>query len=173
MEYRFTTEFAESKIDEIVHFLLGPRLWVPATDYPDFLDWADRCVAQLKHQHKRAVLCMQGMALVGVALYQRHKQYADTLEIKNLTVLPQVRGRYIASFLLRNAEVEGQRDFASQWAVGDAKSTNYSVAQFMTRHHYAIADQRDLYQKGAGQDLVFRKKLGPVESSLFQAEARA
>src|SRR3990172_1913608 len=120
MDFRFTTEYPFSRLDEIVSYLLGPRLWIPHTDYPDFEDWSQKAYLELKKEAKRAIIAISQNQIVGVVIYQRHKKIREALELKNLTVRPDQRGRYIASFLLRNAELEGSREFGTSEVFCDA-----------------------------------------------------
>ena len=159
MDFRFTNEFAPTKIDEIVGFLMGPRLWIPHGDYPDFLDWAQKVHVQLKSEAKRAIIALEHGQVVGAAVYQRHRKDADALELKNLTVRPDKRGRYLASFLVRNMEVEGATEFGSRHVVCDAKTGNLGIRLFLERQRYRVIGRDDLYAKGGGTDLVFRKDL--------------
>ncbi len=157
MDFKFTNNYSVSRLDEIVSYLLGPRLWIPSTDYPDFLDWAQKVYGELKKDVKRALIALSENNVVGVAIYQRHKKYKDALEIKNLTVRPDMRGRYIASFLMRNAEIEGQREFNSGYVLCDAKASNYPVRLFLMKHQYKILRKEDLYGLNSGKDIVYRK----------------
>ncbi len=159
MDFKFTNDYPFSRLDEIVSYLLGPRLWIPSTDYPDFLDWADRTWLELKKENKRAIITLSYNGIVGITVYQRHKKYADALEIKNLTVRPDYRGRYIASFLLKNTEIEGAKEFKSKYILCDAKAKNISVRNFLFKNRYQIMAKTDLYNLSAGEDLVYRKNL--------------
>ena len=160
MEFFFTNEATLHRTDEIVAYLRGPRLWIPTTDYPDFLDWTQKVHEQLRHEEKRALVAMSGGQVVGASIYQRHREEADALEVKNITVRPDQQGRYVASFLLRNAELEGERDFPGvRQAVVDAKAGNFAVRRFLLHHAYVPAALVDLYGLGAGADVVFRKRL--------------
>jgi len=159
MDFKFTNNYPVSRLDEIVSYLLGPRLWIPSTDYPDFLDWAEKVHGELKKDAKRALIALSENNVVGVTIYQRHKKYKDALEIKNLTVRPDMRGRYIASFLMRNTEIEGQREFGSKYALCDAKANNYPVRLFLMKHRYKIIREEDLYELGSGKDIVYQKNL--------------
>lgn len=165
MNFKFTNQYSVSRLDEIVSYLLGPRLWIPQDDYPDFLDWAHRTHKELKKENKRALIALSNNDIVGVTIYQKHKKHKDCLEIKNLTVRPDQRGRYIASFLLRNTEIEGSREFGLRSVLCDAKAKNLSVRHFLFKHKYRILDKDDLYGLGAGDDLVYKKDL-----QLFKAE---
>lgn len=157
MEFIFTTEQTWKRADEIIDYLRGPRLWIPRVDYPDFDEWAEKVHAQLRSESKRAVVAVSGGCVVGAAVYQPHRSEAGVLEIKNLTVRPDARGRHVASFLLRNAEVEGLRDFGSRSVVVDAKARNFAIGAFLLRNGYAALGARDLYGLGAGADVVYRK----------------
>lgn len=159
MDFHFTNEYPAARLDEIVHYLLGPRLWIAAASYPDFADWAQRAHVELGSERKRALLACSGTDIVGVVVYQRHKQRADALEIKNLTVRPDQRGRYLASFLVRNAEIEGVREFPVACVVCDAKADNAPIRKFLLRQRYAVVGRADLYDKGAGDDLIYEKRL--------------
>lgn len=157
MDFKFTNDYPLTRLDEIVSYLLGPRLWIQRGDYPDFLDWADKTYQELKKENKRAIIALLFNNIVGATVYQRHKTGPDTLEIKNLTVRPDQRGRYVASFLLRNAEIEGIKEFKARHILCDAKANNFAVKNFLLQHHYHIINQIDLYNLHSGEDLVYHK----------------
>ena len=157
MNFNFTNEYAVSKLDEIVTYLLGPRLWMPQTDYPDFLDWAQKTHKELKAEAKRAMLAIENKEIIGVTIYQRHKNFQDFLEIKNLTVRPNKRGRYVASFLLRNSEIEGSTEFGVNHVICDAKARNHLIHFFLSNNGYRISGKTDLYGKNSGDDLIYKK----------------
>lgn len=159
MDFRFTTDYPFSRLDEIVAYLAGPRLWIPKTDYPDFLDWANRSYEELRTETKRAMLALEGNDIAGITIFQRHKKYKEALEIKNLTVRPESRGRYIASFLLRNTEIEGAREFGSSLILCDAKSKNLSIRTFLFTNHYSAVQKGDIYGIEGGEDAVYRKRI--------------
>jgi ribosomal protein S18 acetylase RimI-like enzyme len=157
MDFRFTNEETLQRADEIVAYLTGPRLWIPRADYPDFDAWVARVHGQLKTEAKRALLAIAQGNIVGAVLYQRHQTAPDALEVKNITVRPDMQGRYVASFLLRNTEIEGQQDFSTSRALVDAKVQNRGIRSFLTRNGYAVRQAADLYGLGAGEDIVYEK----------------
>lgn len=159
MDFSFTNEYGLGKVDEIVAYLLGPRLWIPRVDYPDYFDWAQKVHKELKGEKKRAIIALDHKELVGVMVYQRHRKYADCLELKNLTVRPDLRGRYIASFLLRNAEVEGSKEYKVNKIICDTKAANLAVRFFLEKHNYKATAKIDLYRLKGGDDIVFTKRL--------------
>lgn len=159
MEVLFTSDRTVRMADEIVDYLRGPRLWIPQADYPDFDDWLQRSWLQLKREEKRALVGISAGRVVGAVVYQRHRQLPRAMEVKNLTVRPDARGRHVASFLLRNAEVEGQRDYGSAEVLVDAKARNGAVRAFFLRNAYSVVGVEDLYGLRAGEDVLFRKSL--------------
>lgn len=162
MDFRFTTEYPLSRLDEIVAYLLGPRLWIPQTDYPDFEEWVEKVYREIREETKRAVIALSQNQIIGAAIYQCHKQFPKTLELKNLTIRPDQRGRYIASFLIRNTEVEGLREFKVTKILCDTKTTNLEMRFFLLKHHYRVIEETNLYHLDAGNDLIFCKDLHPL-----------
>jgi ribosomal protein S18 acetylase RimI-like enzyme len=159
MEVLFTSERTVRMADEIVDYLLGPRLWIPQADYPDYGDWVQKVWSQLQSEEKRALVAVCRRRVVGAVVYQPHRALPGVLEVKNLTVRPDAQGRHIASFLLRNAEVEGARDFGSREVTLDAKARNAAIRAFLLRNGYSVSGLRDLYGLRAGDDVVFCKPL--------------
>lgn len=157
MEILVTTEQTYRRTDEVVHYLLGPRLWIFEQDYPDYDRWVIKVHEQLKHESKRAILALSRGLIVGAVVYQAHQTEPDTLEIKNITVRPDMQGRHVASFLLRNAEVEGRRDFGVCRAVVDAKARNLAIRLYLMKNGYRPKALVDLYGLGAGEDVVYEK----------------
>lgn len=159
MDFRFTTEYPLSRLDEIISYLLGPRLWFPRTDYPDFEEWAMRAYIEIKKETKRVIVALSQDQLVGVIVYQRHKQFSEALELKNLTIRPDQRGRHIASFLIKNAEIEGAGEFGVDRVFCDIKMNNLEMRMFLMQHQYRIIATTDLYHLSTGDDILFRKNL--------------
>jgi ribosomal protein S18 acetylase RimI-like enzyme len=159
MQVLMTNELPISRTDEVVEHLLKPRLWIPHADYPDYSLWIDRVHEQLRKETKRSMVALEGGRVVGVVLYQQHRSLSQTLEIKNISVRPEKAGRYIASFLLRNAEIEGAREYQAQTVTVDAKAGNKGIRLFLLAHRYRITQEQDLYGLGSGPDLVFTKVL--------------
>lgn len=163
MNYHITTEETIKRVDEIVDYLRGPRLWIPQTDYPNYDGWLNKIHDQLKHESKRALITVVNKLIVGVIVYQRHNSYPDTLEIKNLSISPTHQGRYLASCMLRNAELEGQRDFSTNSVHIDAKSNNIPIKQFLVKHKYTPLFATDLYGSKTN-DVVFYKTIANLLS---------
>lgn len=160
MEFLVTTDQTCRRTDEVVTYLTGPRLWIPQADYPDYDAWIEKVHEQLRHEHKRAILALCRNRIVGAVVYQKHLTEPDALEIKNITVRPDMQGRYVASFLLRNAEIEGAQDFGVRRALLDAKVRNTAIRTYLFKHGYRpLVPRLDLYGLGAGEDVVYTKLL--------------
>lgn len=156
MNLSFTTDI---DVRKTVEFLAGPRLWVSKSDYPDFMCWLDKVNVELDSGTKQGVFCYAGGSIVGAVIYQRHKTLPEFLELKNLTVLPEVGRRFVASFLLRNAEVEGRERFRTTHVYADAKKDNAQIHAFLLHNGYRVISTIDLYGLKSGADNVYTKEL--------------
>lgn len=158
-DFRFTNEYSSSQREGVLDVLRRPRLWVPEADYPDYQQWLGKVEAQLGENEKRAMVSYLGPVAVGAIVYQRHRSRPNTVEIKNISVQPDARGRYVGSFLLRNVELEATRnDFPEcNELIVDTKISNLDMITFLMRHHYSIAGIDDLYRLGAGSDATLVK----------------
>lgn len=158
-EFTFSTERSQAEAESTVEFLRTPRLWIPGEDYPDFDDWLERVTVELLDDRKRAMTAHFEKELVGTIIYQQHRDDPTTLEIRNISVAPNARGRYAGSFMLRNTELEGTgHDFPEcERIVVDTKMANVGMIEFLLRHGYELETVTDLYGLGTGQDAVFTK----------------
>jgi len=163
IDFRFTNEHQASGISDILDVLQKPRLWVPRQDYPDYSQWLEKVEVELQAEEKRAMLACSGRDPVGVVVYQRHKYDPQSVELKNISVAPDVRGRYVGSFLLRNTEVEAQGfDYPDCTRVTvDTKVKNSGMIGFLIHHGYTPIGVEDMYGLGAGKDIVFTKNSLP------------
>lgn len=139
LEFRFTDAQSGANRDGLARRLVQPRLWVPGGDYPAHMDWVDKAISEWDDGKKRAILAYWGDEAVGTVVYQRHKNIPTALEIKNISVEPHARGRHVAGFLLRQAEIEGQHDFPSVTTIiSDTKVTNSALLNFVARNGYNV-----------------------------------
>ena len=157
VDFYFTSDFHSSK--KLVEFLAGDRLWIPRTDYPDFMYWLDKVEVELESGQKQSIVAFYQKKLVGAILFQKHKQIPSVLELKNLTVLQEAGGRFVASFLIRNAEVEGLKTMQCLSVMGDAKRTNHAITDLMLKNGYNIVSDLDLYHLGRDRDNLFFKEV--------------
>ena len=156
MNFIITNEIKLSQLDEIVDHMRGPRLWMPKFQYPDMNDWLQKVHSQLKSETKKVVIAISRNVIIGSLVYQKHL-VSEMLELKNLTVRPDMQGRYLASFMLRNAEIEGVRDFAVNKVICDTKANNLPVRALLEHSGYKLIGVVDLYRLSGGQDVVYTK----------------
>jgi len=159
-EFRFTNEHSSTDVANIVDVLRQPRLWIPTEkDYPNYTNWLDKTEDRIVSGDKRAMAAYMGKKAVGTVIYQRDPTQPTSLEIRNISVSPDARGRYIGGFLLRNAEIEAaQNDFlgVEQYVI-DTKVDNGEMIAFLQTHGYSIQAIADLYGLGTGPDAVMSK----------------
>jgi ribosomal protein S18 acetylase RimI-like enzyme len=103
-----------------------------------------------------------GTQTVGAVIYKAHPDDPSTLQIKNISLAPDARGRHIANFLVRNVEIEAARhDFPDcTQVVVDTKTTNTEMLSFLFAAGYELAAIEDLYGLDSGLDAVLTKPLG-------------
>lgn len=161
-EFRFANEHTAGEVGNVITVLRRPRLWVPTSrDYPGHDDWLQRTEAEIALNQKRAMVAYQGGSPVGAIVYRRHEEDPSIVEIRNLSVSPDVSGRYIGSFLLRNTELEAvSHDYpGTDTIMADTKATNTEMIDFLQNHGFVLEDLTDLYGLGAGLDAVLTKTI--------------
>jgi ribosomal protein S18 acetylase RimI-like enzyme len=164
-DFRFTNEHGPRGNNDVMQLLRRPRLWIPShKDYPDFTEWLDKTEARLATNETRAMIGYVGSRPSGVIVYRPHDTLEDTVQIKNISISPENRGRYIGSFLLRNVELEAvQHDYPGrQRVVVDTKATNIGMLDFLLEHSYVVDGVEDIYKLGAGPDIVLKKQISTV-----------
>lgn len=155
------TNDCHNRLDEIVDRIVKPRLWFSQgkfVDYPDIGDWAQKTYVELNREIKRAFIALINGRLVGVIVYQRDKVDPGVLELKHLSIDEMLAGRRIASFLLRQAEIEGVKKFHPALIRCDVKVFRIAVQSFLRANHYQLITATDLYGLKAGLDAVYEKK---------------
>lgn len=163
LEFRFSNEPSAAHTDAVANRLIQPRLWIPHGDYPGHMEWRDKALADVEAGKKRAMVAFWGSEPVGLVVYQRAPDRPAVLEIKNISVEPAVRGRHVASFLLRQTEIEGAVDFPGvTHATGDTKMTNLGIMHFLLRQDYSLSRPMHVetnYAQTNTPDIVFTKSL--------------
>lgn len=160
-EFRFTNEHRASEVGNVAAVLGRPRLWIPTgLDYPDHPQWLERAEDQIQTGKKRVMLAYRGVEPIGAVVYQRHEARPTVVEVRNISISPDSRGRYIGSFLLRTTELEAVRhDFPDTASVMvDTKLTNKGMITFLEANGYALESITDLYGTGV-DDAVFLKPI--------------
>lgn len=160
-EFSFTNEYSASQREGALDVIRRPRLWIPETDYPDYFEWTEKVEGQLLMGEKRSMVASCGLSSIGAIIYQRHTDIPNTIELKNISVQPDQRGRYVGSFLLRNVEIEASNNDYPECdrIVVDTKANNNDMIGFLVNHGYSFIGLDDLYGHQTGEDAVFSKIL--------------
>lgn len=136
-----------------------PRLWIPTEeDYPSHSQWLGKVEAGLSSGERHALFATIGGQTVG-AVVSRQGEVPNTVDIRNISISPDVKGRYFGAFLLRNSECLAREitpDVASIRV--DTKATNLDMIAFLHTQGYSEIDETDLCNSGA-LDVVLEKSL--------------
>jgi ribosomal protein S18 acetylase RimI-like enzyme len=163
LDFRITNELSPRNLDATANLLIQPRLWIPEGDYPAHTDWRDKALAEIAAEKKRAMLAYWGNEEVGSVVYQRDPIDPRRVEVRNISIEPKARGRYVASFLLRQVEAEAPIDFPGvDEVVADTKRTNSSILAFAISNGYrikAITALPSEFAHNGVEDVVLSKKV--------------
>jgi hypothetical protein len=157
--YRFSNDSPASRIEEVIDFTLGPRMWISDEAYPDLSEWGQKLHEDLKVSSKRAFVAFDADRVIGTIIYREHEETSNTLELRRITIHRSHEGRYVSDFLLRNVEFIAQSEFGADNVVVDSKTSAFGMIHFLLRSGYKITDKLDLYGLGGGEDFIYRKKL--------------
>jgi len=169
LDFRFTNTPGGRNQDAIAELLIQPRLWIPSGDYPAHIDWREKALAQIVDEKKRAMIAYWGNEAVGGIVYQRDPADPTRVEVRNLSIERHARGRHVASFLLRQVEVEACVDFpGATTIVTDTKHTNTGLILFASENGYYVEtvaklDDSNFAHNGV-PDVILAKDLNPPAS---------
>lgn len=164
-DYSFRSIDGNKAVAEAVSFLSKQSL-----GYPKYADWVGRAEAELRLGVKKGVVAYNNLRIAGDVICQPHKSLHGVLELKNIRIHPEVRGRKFASFMLRQAETE----FPSDLIVVDTRRDQTDMVKFLISEGYVPVASPMLYEEGK-EDVVFAKfprdksKLFPNLKTYFQS----
>lgn len=156
-KYEFHSVQNQSDILKTIDFLADQNL-----SYPGYDCWVQRCEAELFSGYKRAALAFYDDVLIGDIIWQQHKQFPNVRELKNIRVAPGARGRYVGSFLLRQAEYEERESFKA--LIVDARERQVEVISLFKSMGYIPLGKRDLYGDGQREVILFKDLSGEINS---------
>jgi len=137
MYFEFTDIQSRNELSQLIDFLHRQNL-----NYPNYDDWVQRTESEIIRGHKKTILALSGKRIVGDLIYQQHKENPRLLELKNMRVHPNLRDRYFARFMLRQAEAENPNYDA---IICDAPSEFPEIISFMQNCGYTPILSRPLY----------------------------
>jgi hypothetical protein len=124
--------------------------------YPRYEEWVAKAEAELRAGYKRAVVCLSGNKVVADIVWQAHKELPRIREIKNLRVAPEVRGRYVAMFLLKQAEVEDSGNCEA--LLCDVRARQSDTIQMLLTAGWQPFGTKALYEEGVDDVLMMKTK---------------
>ena len=151
MGFNFTFRLMESRkdLETLLDFLMKQSL-----GYPKYEAWVQRAEHEIKRGYKTAILAFSGGFLVGDLIYQPHKDLPRTRELKNMRIHPNLRRRYFAHFMLKQAEVESREDY--DLILCDVRSDQPAVINLMKLFGYTSLVTTCLYNRNM-QDVIMVK----------------
>ncbi len=158
MNIRFTDEMNPARAAKVIDVLRAPRLWIPTQqDYgADHEVWLEKVEAELAAGKRYALHAQMGRRSVGVIIWRPNTQ-PRTVDIRNISVSPEVRGRYFGPFMLRNVEYDIHKKYPDVKEVRvDTKTTNTEMRAFLGRQDYIEVGVEDLYDSGK-PDVILQK----------------
>ncbi|MFH1307764.1 MAG: hypothetical protein ABIH72_02845 [archaeon] len=148
-DFAFRSVQTAEEVRQTVDFLARQDL-----QYPHYDEWVQKAESELHSGYKRAGLAYSNGILVGDIVWQLHKELPRVREMKNLRINPQARGRYLAQFLIRQAEVEDKRDCDAM--IVDARETQHDLIELMGCMGYSILSKLNLYEEDRRDVVLFK-----------------
>ncbi len=158
IDFRLTDTMNPKNAAQVVDHLRQPRLWIPTEkDYPMHAAWVEKTEAELVSGSRHALLAKFGRAVAGAIVFRPEPDEPTTVDIRNISINPDFRGRHVAAFTLRNAEFVAREHYpeTSQYTV-DTKLTNHEMLAFLESQGYTPVEIVDLYSSGT-PDVVLSK----------------
>jgi ribosomal protein S18 acetylase RimI-like enzyme len=164
MEFRFTDNV---RSEEVLAHLAKPRLWIPdsSCEYPGYEQWLSVADQDLRAGVKVAMSGYYNGQYIGLVLFQRHKIRPTILEIKNVSLLPEVekvalRRRHIGSFLMHQVFAEAASYFPGvRGAMVDTREQNLPMRRFLRSLGFRKTERGMLYPESGQMDVVMRRRL--------------
>lgn len=164
MSFRFTFGNVGSRTElrQTIDFLAKQGL-----GYRNYDSWVQKTESEIDLGIKTAIIALSEGKIVGDLIYHHHKILPGVIELKNLRIHPEIRGRYFAPFMLRQVECENPN---CDLIMGDARSDQREIARLMLGSgYYVLKGEVRLYDKN-NQDVVFMKQVGKNREIICKAK---
>lgn len=140
----------------VAQILRVPRLWIPTeNDYgARHAAWVDETEADIALGKKYAMVARMGGQVLGAIVFRTDGH------IRNISMNPEIEGRYFGAFMLRNVEQELQ-DIGVVATYVDTKPSNEAMLGFLTAQGYEITGVEDLYGSGKPDALLTKSLSQP------------
>ncbi len=163
-DFHFTTLRDSHELGDLIAFMHRQDL-----GYPRYHEWVDRARTELAAGYKGSILAYSGGRLAGNLVFQPHKTVTSLLEIKNLRIHDQYRGRDFARFMVRQLEVEAQGNYDA--LIGDVREERHQLLVFMQSLGFIPIHTISLYEEEKREVVIvkfLRRKKDPLIMPLTQ-----
>ncbi|PIE03825.1 MAG: hypothetical protein CSA81_00335 [Acidobacteria bacterium] len=149
MNIRFFNE-GPHLLDSTIKALRRDRLYIPtAVDYPDHDRWLfEKVIPGIESGDKHSVVCVEYDGVgssepIAAIVYQQSQENPLDLEIKNVSVAPEVWGREIGRCALAQVIKYGPGEFSKDInsVVVDTKETNLAMMAFLKSCGFVVTDE--------------------------------
>lgn len=148
MHFEFTDIQSRNELSQLINFLHKQNL-----NYPDYDDWIQRTESEIDLGYKNTILAFSDKRIVGDLVYQQHKTNPRFLELKNMRVLPELKNRYFARFMLKQAEAKNPNYDA---IICDVPSEFPEIISFMESCGYFPILQKPLYDNNQPEVVMIK-----------------
>jgi len=124
--------------------------------YPKYEDWVSLAIGEIHSSYKTCLLGFSDGVPVANFIYQPHKEISLFRELKNLRIMPPWRHRGLASFMIKQAEVEDTENLAG--IVCDVRESETDIIGFLTMLGYQKIAGLSLYDPNV-KDIVMVKPM--------------
>ncbi|MFH1174562.1 MAG: GNAT family N-acetyltransferase [archaeon] len=163
-DFRFRSIDSLTDVRKVADFLVVQDL-----SYPGYQDWVMRTEHELAKGFKTAIIAEANKRIVGDLVYQQHKSLPKTMELKNMRIHPDVKDRYFAQFMLRNAEREARLQGMDR-ILCDVRETPAmdDVLNVLFRTGYNVLFRVPLYES-MQEEIVLSKELNKAPRLMYKS----
>ena len=161
MNIRINDEMNPARAAKVMDVLRAPRLWIPTyEDYGASVEgWLGKVEQELIDGKRHALYAQVGRQASGTVVWRPDIDDTSMIDIRNISIDPQVKGRYFGAFMVRNVEQLAREQYPNASTVRvDTKATNIDMLAFLARQGYSQQGTFDLYNSNKS-DVILHKSL--------------
>lgn len=127
----------EKELNQLKFFMIQNPEFYPKNIYFPWID--EKCIPRVESGEYKTIISLSEGLVIGNLVYRYLNK--NQIEIKNLRVRPEKRGRDIGHFMLTQMEKENS-NFSIKT---DVTIKNLSMINFLIRNGYTITSEEKLY----------------------------
>ena len=122
--------------------------------YPKVGDWLMKSEFEIDLGYKKAWVFWKNERIVSNFLYQKHKEFSNFLEIKNIRTVEEYKRRLLSAFLWSQIEHEESKNYDA--AIVDTRSSNLEMKSLLLHLGFKPIGENFLYDN-KNPDTIFIK----------------